>query len=184
MPKTQCLWSKMFCPNITIFTTKYMIDLFQVPTKSTKCTRLSEVSLFSQNIKSCLVVSCVSKVYCLYFTGFVLKSSIQVRYYSVQLKPVQFEFNYSIILCKINLGKKCFVSPFMLLIVARKYNFNTVTCNYVKYDNGLSSWSFHQLLFVVSVSSFTIVEIIQWYFKKNKKKTPSFLLLLTAKARG
>lgn len=58
----------------------------------------------------------------------------------------------------------------MLSIVARKYNFNTVTCNYVKYDNGLSSWSFHQLLFVVSVSSFTIVEIIQWYFNKKKKK--------------
>lgn len=87
---------------------------------------------------------------------------------------MQFEFNYSIILCKINFGeKKCFVSPFMLSIVARKYNFNTVTCNYVKYDNGLSSWSFHQLLFVVSASSFTIVEIIQWYFnkKKNEKNT-------------
>lgn len=88
-----------------------MIDLFQVPTKSTKCTRLpfsSELSEVSQNIKSCLVVSCVWKVYYLYFTGFVLKSSIQVRYYSVQLKHMQFEFNYSIILCKINFGEKMF----------------------------------------------------------------------------
>lgn len=58
----------------------------------------------------------------------------------------------------------------MLLIVARKYDLNTVTCNYVKYDNGLSCL-FHQLLFVVSVSSFTIVEIIQWYFLKKKKNT-------------